>query len=356
MQISTFFRKPFIGFALVLITSCAFLLPIGVLRGQSVESGVGPFRTQSIELKAGWNAVYLEVEPLETDPDVLLEGTPVQIAACYLRPVTAQQFVEGPSDVLADPKGWNVWYRPGRDDALLTNLYALQAHRSYLLYSESDYTWELSGVAYYSTAEWHPNAYSLVGFPIDAAQAPTIENFFSGVSAHSDLKVYRMVSGVWQLVTNPAATLMEPGEAYWTYASGKSVFEGPLQVDFNSEALGGLVYSTGTGAQRVVLTNVSLYPQALELTVEPGANGQIPLAYEVMEFNGDVDSVTRRSVPIGDSLDVPALEAGQSLVLNLEVRQSEVTEALSASTLVIHSDAGLRIEVPVVNVRPDLEL
>jgi len=345
--------------ALSRFCSAAIVLLLGVVSGSLLHAdgadALGPFRTQTIELEAGWNAVYLEIEPLQTDPNLLFADTPIEIVSAYFRPVSAQQFVESPNEVLADPKGWNVWYRPGRDDELLTDLYDIQAHSSYLIYSESAFTWTFSGASFFGTAQWHPNAYSLVGFPIDAAQAPTVESFFAGVEAHEDLKVYRLVSGSWSLVTAPAATLMEAGTAYWTHSVGSSEFQGPLQVDFNSESIGGLIYTLETGAQRLVLSNVSPYPQALELSLVAGDNGQIPLAYGVLQINGDTDSVQRTVTPLNGSLQIDALEAGQSAVLELEVRQSEVRAELMTTTLVVTSDAGLRIEIPVVSVRRDLQ-
>lgn len=324
------------------------------LHGQEAGA-LGPFRTQTIELKAGWNAVYLEIEPLQTNPDELFENTPIEIVASYFRPVTSQQFVESPSEVLSDPKGWNVWYRPGRADELLTDLYEIQAHGSYLVYAEEAYTWQVNGTPFYGASKWHPNAYSLVGFPIDPAQAPTVASFFSGVNAHENLKVYQLNSGSWTLVTAPSSTLMEPGVAYWTHSDGDSHFEGPLQVDFNSESVGGLVYNMAATSKRLVLTNTSQFPQALEMSLVAGENGKIPLSYTVLQINGGVDSVTQRVEPFGEVLQIEALEAGQSLILDLGVRQSEVHELLLTTTLIISSDAGVRIEIPVVSIREDLQ-
>ena len=53
--------------------------------------GIGPFRTQTIQLEAGWNAVYLEIEPRKGEPSALFAGTPIEIAAAYMRPVTAME-------------------------------------------------------------------------------------------------------------------------------------------------------------------------------------------------------------------------------------------------------------------------
>ncbi len=334
---------------------CAVIVGmLGTSLAAQESSPLGPFRTQVIELKAGWNSVYLEIEPLSTDPDELFEGTPIEIAAAYLRPVTSQQFVESPSDALNDRKGWNVWYQEDRPDALLSDLYAINAHGAYLLYSETDYTWQLQGVPYFGSATWHPNAYSLIGYPIDAAEAPTIENFFAGVGAHAELKVYQMVDGRWNLITEPASTLMESGVAYWTYSKGASEFAGPLQVDFKTESLGGLIFTANIGMQQLVLTNVSPFPQQLTLNLEAGASGLIPLAYQVTEVNGD-EPLNTSNRPLNDGMTIGPVESGASVILNLEVVRSEVSQSLMTTTVVVASDAGVRIEVPIVSARTDLE-
>ena len=326
----------------------------GVVANGEEGNGLGPFRTQAIELKAGWNAVYLEVDPLENDPNLLFEETPIEIVTSYFRPVSTQQFVENPSEVLKNPEGWNVWYRPGRADELLTDIYEIQAHTSYLIYTKEDYNWMLEGVPFYGTTQWHPNAYSLVGFPIDSAQAPTVENFFAGVSAHAELKVYKLVSGNWNLITDAAGTLMEAGVAYWTYAKGDSEFSGPLQIDFSTESFGGLIYREDSNAQEIVLKNVTPYPQEITVSLVAGKTGLIPLSLGILKINGEEQPIDRVSLPFGDSIEIKALEAGESFLLGLEVRQMEVNVPLMASSLAVSTDAGVRIEIPLVSIRQDL--
>lgn len=336
------------------LTAVLLLLGASVRSHGQVEGALGPFRTQTISLKSGWNAIYLEVEPLEAAPDLLFEGTPIEVVASYFRPVSPQQFVESPNEVIVDAKGWNVWYRQDRDDALLTDLYAIQAHGSYLVYTESDYVWQLQGAPSFGAAQWHPNAYSLVGFPLNAAEVPTVENFFSGIGAHANLKVYSMQDGRWNLISEPEATYMEIGEAYWIYSEGASDFKGPLQVNFKAESLGGMIFTANTNAQELILTNVSPYPQQLTLSLEAGASGQIPLAYEVRELNGD-EPIGTSSQRIEDGMAIGPVESGASVVLNLEVVRSEVSVPLMTTILVVSSDAGMRVDVPIVSTRPDLE-
>lgn len=353
MQILTFYRSLTVNYALAVALGLSALLPMGSLKGQEIE-GVGPFRTQTIALEAGWNAVYLEVEPLESDPTVLFAETPVEIAAAYFRPSSSLEFIESPDDLVGDRKGWSVWYAPERDDALLSNLYSLQAHRAYLIYSEEDYTWNCSGAPYFDTARWSANAFCLVGFPIDAANAPTVENFFSGAKAHQPLKIYRMIDGRWALISEPAATLMEKGRAYWTESKGASEFSGPFKVEFKGSSSGGLIFKESSQVRRVVIRNVSTYPQEFVLALEAGAKGKVPLAYVITALNASENAIDSLSVPMPDGLAIRSIEPGEAVALDLEIVQEQVTEPLLGSNLVIRSDAGLRVDVPIISIRRDL--
>ena len=343
------------AFSLLAIGAAGLVSVSSAGYGQSAaEQGAGPFRTQTIQLEAGWNAVYLEIEPSKGDPSALFAGTPIEIAAAYFRPVTAMEFIDSPTDVLPDRKGWSVWYAPSRDDALLGNLHAIQAHNAYLLYTEKAYTWSLNGTPFFGESRWHPNAFSLVGFPIDAAEQPTVANFFAGAAPHSPLKIYRLAAGNWSLITNPAQTLMKPGAAYWAYSLGASTYRGPFTVDFSSSSAGGLVFNESTSARQLEIRNVSPSPINLTLSLQPGKSGQLPVKYVVRVLDGPDQPIDSISVPFPTALELGPLEAGQAFSLELEVEQEAVTAGVMSSTLSISSDAGLRLEVPMVSVRSDL--
>ena len=82
----------------------------------------GAQRIQTIELAAGWNAIFLEVDPPDPTPGALFAGTPVEIAAGYQVRSTAAQFVSNPGADLFRRAGWGVWYASTRPDAFLKNL------------------------------------------------------------------------------------------------------------------------------------------------------------------------------------------------------------------------------------------
>jgi hypothetical protein len=315
---------------------------------------VGFSRTQVIELEAGWNAVYLEVEPVETDPTALFAGSPIEIVASYFRPVTGMEFIDSPNEVISDRKGWNVWYAPERADALLTDLFAIQAHHAYLIHVEEAYTWELTGIPYFAKTKWHPNAHNLVGFFVDTATAPTVSNFFSGADAHAPIQIYRMIQGRWALIDQPESTLMEQGVAYWAYSEGASDFSGPLELEFSSSSSGGFVFTSNDTSETLIVKNTATYPLELTLTLEAGSTGQVPLAYEVLAINTDEKPMDNLVIPFQESLSIGPLEPGKSFALDLRMVQSDVSSPITISNLKIVTDAGQRADVPVVYIRSDL--
>ncbi|PXA05113.1 hypothetical protein DDZ13_03895 [Coraliomargarita sinensis] len=335
------------------VIGIAFSLLANQLQAQDTES-VGPLRTQTIELKAGWNAVYLDLEPTNAAPNDFFAGTPVGIAAAYFRPATSMEFIESPADLLGDRKNWSMWYAPGRDDHLLTDLYRMQAHQAYLIFSEEAHTFTVTGTPFYGTATFYPNTFSLVGFPIHASEAPTLGNFFAGSEPHEDMRIYTLKEGRWSLITEPASYLMEPGSAYWVFSEGASEFSGPFSVSFSGSGNGGMFYRQETGAREIVVRNEASYPQAIRIGLEAGSTGQLPLAYRVRIVNAPEEPLTATSVSMGNGLELGTLEAGQAVKLAIEVEQSQVNAALMSTTLVFTSDAGLRVDVPILSLRPDL--
>jgi len=353
MLVSTFSDKSLRGGLALLIASIASIFSTSALCGQS-DSGLGPSKTQQIELTSGWNAVYFEIQPLLTDPNELFEGTPIEVAAAYYRPATSMEFIDSPSELLGDRKSWSVWYAPEREDALLSNLYYLSAHTCYLLYSEEDYTFNLSGVSYFETAPWYPNAFNLVGFPVELTEQPTLANFFDGASSHDPLRIYTMVGGVWTLVEDPASALLEPGVAYWIYSDRSSQFSGPLAISFKNQSAGGIIFNPDVLLKDIKICNEASYPQNLTLSLEAGTAGLVPLEYVVTVLDGPNEPVERMAITMPTSMEIGPLEPGQAFNFSLQANQALVSEAVSTTNLVIVSDAGSRIEIPIVNIRNDL--
>jgi hypothetical protein len=132
-----------------------------------------PSREQVVVLTKGWNAVFLEVDPLEWAPAAVLSGMPVDIVARYFTLVTPVQFISDPADEPWKTKGWGVWYAPGREDAFLTNLHAIQGNQCYLVHAKKAMTWRISGVVRPRRTSWKTDSFNLFGACVDAAGPPT---------------------------------------------------------------------------------------------------------------------------------------------------------------------------------------
>ena len=147
---------------------------------------------------------------------------------------------------------------------------------------------------------------------------------------------------------------MEPGAAYWIHSDGASDYNGPLGVSFEGSAAGGVVFTEAGEVKRIKLRNRSDFPQSLSLSLAPGETGQIPVTQVVRLIGGPDQPVERVSIPVSGPLQLGSLEPGEAFFIELEVAQEGVTEPLMGTTLSIHSDAGVRHEVPLVSIRRDL--
>ena len=145
--------------------SAVRLLGLVALTGFVSLASADTTRLQTVSLHQGWNAVFLQVTPTNGSPSGCFHGTPVTMVAAYVGNGSGVQFVQNPStNSLNRQNGWLVWYAPGRPDAFLTQLFELNGNHAYLVYSQSDYVWAVTGDAVLTSVTWKPNAFSLGGF------------------------------------------------------------------------------------------------------------------------------------------------------------------------------------------------
>jgi hypothetical protein len=71
----------------------------------------GTERTQIIQLKAGWNAVFLEVQPAVSRPADVFGKLPVETVACFAPARLDAQYLRNPGDAPWRQEGWADFYR-----------------------------------------------------------------------------------------------------------------------------------------------------------------------------------------------------------------------------------------------------
>lgn len=311
-------------------------------------------RTQTISLKKGWNAVFLEVDPYETGPGEVFAGTPVDIAASYYASVSPSQFVSDPSSDLFSAAGWGVWYSAKRPDGFLTTLHSIYGQQAYLLHATSDFSWNVSGAAAVPKVQWRARSFNLVGFSVHAQAPPTFAEFFAGSDAHQNLKVYRMVGGSWKLVVNPQNDTLQSGEAYWIYCEKGSDYQGPLRVETSTRH--GVVFNSRT--DQITLRNDADHPVTATIHGIAGGETSVPMAVRITVFGDPEAPVKEVAIPRsveGWTQELPALEAGGSVRVPLLLNAERMSEEAQTSLIRISSDIGTEVWLPVYAVRDDVQ-
>jgi len=310
-------------------------------------------RTQTITLTAGWNAVYLEVEPEDSDPAVVFKDAPVDMVASYFESKSSVQFVTDPSVDLFKNLGWAVWYKADRPDAFLTSLDAVYGRRAYLVHATSDAVWNVAGSPMREFSDWRADQFNLVGFPVAAPGAPSYSEFFKAAKGLRTDRIYRLINGAWKKVTDAAATPMRSGEAFWIYCDGPSNYSGPLKVE--TKFCSGLAMSNGS-TDSLILRNVSDDP--LEVTVEhvEQASSPVPLSLMVKIVGDPSALVSNLAIEksSGAWTETFTLKAGETLGLPFTARVAEMNSPLQLSVLKVSTALGTESWVPVTATRSDL--
>lgn len=311
-------------------------------------------RTQTIDLVKGWNAVYLEVQPADSEPEKVFAGIPVDSAATYFASKSSgEEFITDPLINLAKSKAWGIWYSSEKPEAFLTSLGGVNAQQAYLIHAKSAFRWSIKGQVVPSAIKWRADAYNLVGFGVRSAGTPTFAEFFNGSVAHKNQPIYRLVDGAWKKVTQPAAESMRSGEAFWIYCNKSSTYQGPLGVELPLQR--GVQLANGVGT--IILRNQT--PNPLSATVDRVASGgnELPVSIVMTVFGDPNKPVKTVAVekPAGPwSQDFPAMEANTALAIPLEARTEEMTSVVQGALLKITSDIGTETWVPVYGTRESL--
>lgn len=153
------------------------------------ETFAGAIVTQVFTLSAGWNAIYLGVEPINPSP--LVDGIPEKSVMeavfadledshaldsvwTYTQPVSNKDYIIDPGEGLWDEPGWQRYIPDnnvgpdGESRGFLTTLYTLHANTGYLVNMKTSGTVTVSGKPVPGHHRWAAGAYNLAGFPIDA--------------------------------------------------------------------------------------------------------------------------------------------------------------------------------------------
>jgi hypothetical protein len=294
--------------------------------------------TQTIDLVAGWNAVWLEVEPQDANGQPLAPtavfntavNTGIDIIASP-KPLAglAEFFGDPPAGTQANTfnqDGWEHWRRddPGGDsDMIMTT-----GNRAYLIECSANLTITITGKARFFRPKWTPDRYNLVGFGIDGTV--TFTDFFaSATTTHPLEKIYTLAAnGTWAPVV--AASPITDGKAYWIFSKGPSDFMGPVAVDFDNAITGKLNFGGPDDAQTILgpspaTTSAGTYDIEEIVLTNRRATGITPSLTRLIDdqvvltetLPDPADYTRRKGNDIGASYTSAALPASKTSILSL---------------------------------------
>lgn len=303
-------------------------------------------RVQTLQLHQGWNSVYLEIAPTNSDPGLLFTNSAIDVVATHFPADQSVEFVQNPGTIRWNKDGWGVWYAPRRPDAFLSTLFTIFGHRSFLIHAEQECTLNIVGKVSLEPVRWKSDSFNHVGFGLDAVSPPTFQKFFGGSPAHRNYRIYRLIDDKWSLVLDPVRTFMRSGEAYWVYCTGGSDYQGPLSVQCDTGD--GLAF-LGQGTHGLTFANNSLDPMSVTAQL---SDDTVPLRYVAKAiFSNRVESVALDLPPV---YQLNTLEPGGQAGLRLQAKMEALSQTGQSTLLKISTDGGVVIWVPVGARRQDI--
>jgi hypothetical protein len=157
--------------------------------------------SQTIHLKPGWNAVFLEVDPSPNDSEIVFFEVPVVSVWMWNKRFQSIQYIQDPQVLMPEQPEWLCYFPPSSSESMLTNLHIIMGGNAYLIKLDGDaeFDWIVQGVPRIRKHEWFNNSYNFAGFYIDPASPPRFQEFFASDEALSGQPVYELNSeGHWE--------------------------------------------------------------------------------------------------------------------------------------------------------------
>lgn len=332
----------------------------------AVFSASAQWTTQTIPLKPGWNAVYLELDPEPAECDSQFAGLPVESVWAWNRKFTSVQFIQDPDKLVPGQAEWLTWLPATHAAETLGNLFLLRGAQPYLIKVQDGaaaFNWVVTGRPRLPSIDWLSDSFNFVGFSVSAVAPPTFQSFFGGSTNQAGKPVYRLnANGSWDPIVNLLGTSLKNAESFWVRSDGRSTFSGPVLIDIPGGT--DLTFGWQNTEATLRLKNVSAVPRTVTLKVQnsipapsgwPTVAGAIPFSY----YSQDLPGWT--PLPAA-GLSSPILAPGGEWLVRLEVRRrdmvpfagtSSAVGALYQSVLEVSDGNGFRQQIGVTAEGPN---
>lgn len=219
------------------------------------------WKTQSVSLQPGWNAVYLHVDASHVILGELTAGTAIGEIWLWQPTPTSLQFIENPQasiDQAAQWKKWDSGLGPSSDLKRLPPNAAVLVN----LTGAAPQTWNILGKAVMPNYSWTSTGLNFIGFSTPESSPPNFENFLAPAPAlRQGIEVFRYPGGA--LGTGNPLAVPDPalagvnvirGEAFWIRNRDRfNDYFGPFEVI--APSVDGLHFDNESTQQRLRLRN-----------------------------------------------------------------------------------------------------
>ena len=304
-----------------------------------VSPAAAQWVTQSIELSAGWNAVYLEVQPDRNDCDALFTHPDIESVWQWHKRYREIQFESDPTTPSQEATHWLTWLPASHPQSFVRNLFKVFGGQAYLIRIREGadaFVLPVTGRPVIPRIDWRPGYLQLVGFPVNPMAPPNFADFLAhteaiDASARSG-NLFRIdAAGAEREILLPSRDDIQSGSAYWVRCREPSDFVAPIQVKAN--VAGRIDFQSIIGEQSLVIRNDSpdstLAIQVRQLPSEqppsgvgaPELAGGVPMSY--FDTDGMPDEWGWEPLP---GLIEKSLEPGEAWTLQLAVRRGDMPD------------------------------
>lgn len=210
------FMNPF--FPCTVLWLALLLLPGVPARGQ--------WLTESLNLKAGWNAAYLHVDASHDTLDNLIGSdpdNPILEVWLWVPSRATMQFIQSPQQPVESAQ-WLTWTRNAGGARTLQRLVGNAAYLVRVAGNVASHTWAVRGKPVAPSYEWTTTGMNFIGFPSRSTGPPTFDAFLvQAPDLQMNAEIYHYPGG--ELGTGNPARLyalrtarVNRGQAYWIRA------------------------------------------------------------------------------------------------------------------------------------------
>ena len=286
---------------------------------------------QTVTLKAGWNAVYIEVTPDETADEVFAEW-PVERVGVYdpASYLETKQYSGSDNTEGTRSSAYKMWRRGVPE---LSTLGRIIANQVYICNNTNTTPYEVTlyGRPAAPRFTWHPSStnetMNFVGLSAVPGASVTLEGYFSGFTG-GPASFYRFqgFNETIQLAPVSSGATFADGDVLVATSAKVSDFSGVLNVT----PLSGIDFSTNLNYRTLSIRNDGATNRTVSVKLDSGdipAGGSLPTPPEQLLVRESVGQTNEWiSFPAGNSF-VKDLAAGETLTLEIALDRTALTTA-----------------------------